>query len=467
MKENIFMTIRRMGGCWMGLATLVVVCRAQPSSSTPVVDGPAYLREWTPPEYPPQKLKEKAGATVMVRMIVDASGHVTTARALTGGDPEFIDAALAAVRKWKFDPATEGGKAVANCLEGPVEFSPEAAKRKPKPGGMPPQEQRPHPSPSTPVQEKFDPPGDYPAVLKDRMLPAIVRFHSGVGADGRPVAPRIVAASHVEFVLPALATMERWEFTPAMQGDLPVASEVDGQITFDSVLIKPDEILAANAITAPDGTAPPVAVEPRVVADPVWPIDALLSGEGGSATAEFTVTETGFVTGVRVREATKPVFGQALAAALETWLFSRPFDRNGGVTVPLLKRAEFKAIPVNATEDLGNDDPVTRLVLEMRKGAIGGAKGLDERLMPIYRVAPQYPAALKAVGAQPGKAEIEFVIDRDGRARLPRIVSASREEFGWAAATAVAQWVFKPPQRKGAAVDVKVRIPFDFKPPAS
>jgi outer membrane biosynthesis protein TonB len=46
-------------------------------------------------------------------------------------------------------------------------------------------------------------------------------------------------------------------------------------------------------------------------------------------------------------------------------------------------------------------------------------------------------------------------------------VSATNAEFGWSAATAVSQWVFKAPLRGGQPVDVKVRIPFDFKSPAA
>jgi TonB family protein len=76
-----------------------------------------------------------------------------------------------------------------------------------------------------------------------------------------------------------------------------------------------------------------------------------------------------------------------------------------------------------------------------------------------------YPTALKKNGRPSGQAVIEFVIDRDGRARLPRIVSASDEQFGWAAATAVSQWVFDMPRRNGQPVDVRVKIPFQFKVP--
>jgi outer membrane biosynthesis protein TonB len=45
------------------------------------------------------------------------------------------------------------------------------------------------------------------------------------------------------------------------------------------------------------------------------------------------------------------------------------------------------------------------------------------------------------------------------------VISATQEEFGWAAATAVSQWVFKIPLRAGQPADVRVRIPFDFKVP--
>ncbi|HVU23045.1 MAG TPA: TonB family protein [Opitutus sp.] len=448
---------------WLGLMSSGG--RAESPDVAPPVDGEAYLREWTPPEYPAQELKDKVSATVLVRMIVDATGHVTQARALTGGDPAFVAAAVAAVKKWVFDPATEGGKPVASCLDGPVVFEPALANRKPEPGEIPPQPQWPLPAEQTPAKENFTPRADYPASLEQRMLPGVARFHCTVGVDGKPFAARITGVSHVDLVLPALASLRAGDFTPAMQGDLPVVSEVDGEFTFDSVLVKWGEVLAANAITGSDGGPPEIPLEPRVVADPVWPIDDLLAGEDGAATVEFVVTETGAVTDVRVREATKPEFGQALAAALQTWLFSRPIGHAGAVSVPMVKRTEFKAVPAAATEDDVKADPIGRLVVAMRKGEIGSAKGLDARLTPVYRVAPEYPQALKGEAAPEGRAEIEFVIDRDGRSRLPRIVSASREEFGWAAATAVAQWVFEAPRRKGEPVDVKVRIPFDFKAP--
>jgi TonB family protein len=70
------------------------------------------------------------------------------------------------------------------------------------------------------------------------------------------------------------------------------------------------------------------------------------------------------------------------------------------------------------------------------------------------------------LGEKPsGGATIQFIVDRTGRCRLARIVSATREEFGWAAATAVERWVFDPPRKKGETVDIRVSIPFTFNPP--
>jgi len=93
-----------------------------------------------------------------------------------------------------------------------------------------------------------------------------------------------------------------------------------------------------------------------------------------------------------------------------------------------------------------------------------GAKGLDGRLNPRYRVPPLYPARLLSEKPS-GEATIQFIVDRDGRCRMAKIVSATREEFGWAAATAVEQWVFDPPRRGGEPADVRVSIPFKFSPP--
>jgi len=107
-----------------------------------------------------------------------------------------------------------------------------------------------------------------------------------------------------------------------------------------------------------------------------------------------------------------------------------------------------------------------RLLKRLRAGDTAGmgARGLDGRLNPRDQIQPLYPTVL--LGEKPsGGATIQFIVDRTGRCRLARIVSATREEFGWAAATAVERWVFDPPRKKGETVDIRVSIPFTFNPP--
>ena len=45
---------------------------------------------------------------------------------------------------------------------------------------------------------------------------------------------------------------------------------------------------------------------------------------------------------------------------------------------------------------------------------------------------------------------------------FPRIISATQEDFGWAAATAVAQWRFQPPTKNGQKVDARMTVPVLF-----
>jgi TonB family protein len=433
-----------------------------PANTANAVDAPAFVREWTPAKYPPEALREKIRGRATVRIIVDAHGGVTEARVLSAGDPRFGEAALTAVRTWKFSPATESQKPVAMSMDVPFEFEPAQGDVK-KPGLLPAMHLLPKPSPNTGADVKSAWIDDYPESLRSRKLRGRVIFEGDVTAEGRASAVRVLAATHADFVKEALAASPKWEFTPAMQGDLPVRGQVRGEVSIELPRTGEAAILLANNITAPDGSVPEQTPLLEISADPVWPHGHLLRGEPGSASAEFTVALDGSVTEVKLREATAPEFGRALVAALEVWRFEAARGSRSS-PVALLKKASFAPLPADATE-AARADPLGRLVILARRDSLRGGADLDERLTPLYRAAPIYPAALRAADKPSGEVTIEFVIDRDGRARMPRIVAASREEFGWAAATAVGQWLFRPPLRGGAPTEVKVQIPFNFTPP--
>ena len=112
-------------------------------------------------------------------------------------------------------------------------------------------------------------------------------------------------------------------------------------------------------------------------------------------------------------------------------------------------------------------DSAEKRLLEAHDPAAGpvSARELDRPLFPLFQRGAAFPAQSFEAG-ESGRAEIEVIVDREGRVRLPHVRGATRPEFGWAAATAVSQWLFETPRRKGEAVDVRVVIPVEFKAPA-
>ena len=454
-----------LAATWSGLA---VAQTPPPKFDNSFVDGPALVKTWAPPVYPADALREQVGGGTVIRIVVDETGAITAARVLRASDPRLGEAALAAVKAWTFAPAVDGEKRVASCLDVPLSFDPKKGQKGWPASHMTNMNNQPRPAPVTGAEPNRTPTGEYPAVLTERKLPGSVDFACRVDATGRVSAPKILGTSHADFVLPALASLAKWEFTPSKQGDLAVATELVGEVSFDTIASNRAEVLAANGITATDGTVPEVRPQLAVVVDAVWPHERLLRGEAGEAMVEFTVGMSGSVSEVKVRSASQPEFGRAAEAAMEGWRFQRAITDGRRGPVLLVKKFEFVAVPLagaEETKEATTVDEWTDLVQRARAGSISAAAGLDEKLTPLYRVPPPYPAALKAAGGPKGEALIEFVIARDGRVRLPRIVSATHEEFGWAAATAVAQWVFKAPLRGGQPVDVKVSIPIGFAAP--
>jgi len=101
--------------------------------------------------------------------------------------------------------------------------------------------------------------------------------------------------------------------------------------------------------------------------------------------------------------------------------------------------------------------------MEKEKGAIHWLSELDRQPRPLSIRHPKYPGALVGAAAT-GGAEVEFLIQEDGTVRLPRIVKATRPEFGYSAVEAVSCWLFEPPLYHHAPVVARARVPFKFHP---
>ena len=94
------------------LATLMVV--ASLSGCAASQNRPMQLVSGTGPVYPPMAKAERIEGAVVVRYGVAVDGRVINAR-IESAEPAgvFEDAALAAVRSWRYNPALKDGEPVA------------------------------------------------------------------------------------------------------------------------------------------------------------------------------------------------------------------------------------------------------------------------------------------------------------------------------------------------------------------
>jgi protein TonB len=82
------------------------------------LDSPPTPVNKLPPTYPSSLLSKGIGGRVLVTCTVDAEGRVTgTSIKQSSGHPDLDKAAVNAVNKWKFKPATKGGRKIkATCV---------------------------------------------------------------------------------------------------------------------------------------------------------------------------------------------------------------------------------------------------------------------------------------------------------------------------------------------------------------
>jgi TonB family protein len=420
---------------------------------TDAPDAPPRLLAVTPVIVPPvlyRQLREQTTAWGTVSL--DAAG-VPGAVALEPGTPDqakpYIEAAL---KQWRFAAARHGGQPVAAEFRAAFLLYPEAD---PIPStAKPPQVIRS--SQVTPV---------YPYAMRRYGITGEVLVNFVVDRDGRVRNPVVVRCSSPAFAEPAIVAVLQWRFEPAeVDGEkvatrmrVPILFALDGMTGHDAYAV--DQMSRKAQQKLPEELRYDVAPKLRGVAEPVFPYPLLRDRQAGKATVLFVVGPDGSVRGTKVVEATRPEFGLALAAAVDTYSFTPAF-RDGHPTATIL-RVERDFDPDDVPGLVAHDDHALLKRERSHPDSIIGADRLDAPLQPLSRQPPVFPQALRNP-VDHGTARVEFLIDTDGHARLPRIVEASDPEFGYAAVQAVAQWLFEPPKAGGKAAVVRVEVPFDF-----
>jgi protein TonB len=93
-----------------------------PDISPKFDDAPVPLKT-PPPKYPAQLRADQISGVVSIVVVIDEKGAVMAAEVSKSSNPGFNDAALDAVRGWKFKPAKLGGKEVKVRVKLPLQFN--------------------------------------------------------------------------------------------------------------------------------------------------------------------------------------------------------------------------------------------------------------------------------------------------------------------------------------------------------
>lgn len=123
---NVPVGLDKVSSTWTPVGTGTpgdIATRGRPLFSPDQLDAHPRAKAQIPPEYPFTMRSAGVEGNVMVEFDVDASGRVTSARALKSSAREFEEPAVRAVLKWRFESGKRHGKPVPFRMVVPIGFT--------------------------------------------------------------------------------------------------------------------------------------------------------------------------------------------------------------------------------------------------------------------------------------------------------------------------------------------------------
>lgn len=324
------------------------------------------------PGYPAALVEKGIEGSVTVGFIVDPVGNILNLRVLSSTDREFEQAALDAVKLWRFGPGKKGGRFVATNVSVVLKFLPPAAVKtsdttQPTATFAAAVPATPTPAP-LPLVEPSGPgmaavfelkdldqlpiatlqvPPNYPAAMKRQGIEASVEVGYIVDAEGLVQNARVISSSRREFEPAALQAVAKWKFKPGQKAGRAVATNMTIPLNFhlsggprpaDTPPPAGSSTVTTEALPTPVAATPITPVQPvtpqvyalreldtipspTLQVPPIYPADLKRAGVEGRANIAFVVDEKGQVQNVRASDSTDPRFEQAAINAVSRWKF--------------------------------------------------------------------------------------------------------------------------------------------------
>jgi len=96
---------------------------SEPSDPTAYGVEPPLLLTRVEPEYPKIDVLARLEGTVLLEVLVGASGRVESVRVMAATNPRMQDAAVRAVQRWRYRPARQNGRAIGVFITIEVHFT--------------------------------------------------------------------------------------------------------------------------------------------------------------------------------------------------------------------------------------------------------------------------------------------------------------------------------------------------------
>jgi TonB family protein len=292
------------------------------SSLLPENVSPPTVLERPEPVYPEAMRLDRVEGKVVFNVVVCSDGVPRGLEVVSEKPAGFREAAIEAVRRWRYEPARQDGVPVAVKLAVQVRF---------RLLDEPPGEVDVSESPTadtagvTPptLRSKFAP--LYPDEHRRRWEPGRVVLQAHIEKDGTVGAITAIEATSYAFEVAAREAVRRWIYEPARRQGEPV--EVDITI-----------VVAFKLRGSPMTTSPGKLTPPPILHDvpPVYPPALLAERREGSVSVEIFVDRNGKIEKVEILHASDPAFAQAVREAIPRWKFG-PGRLDGAATATSLK----------------------------------------------------------------------------------------------------------------------------------
>jgi TonB family protein len=268
----------------------------------------------------------------------------------------------------------------------------------------------------------------YPEELYREKIGGQVLVEFIVGADGKVHDAHVIQSTHPKFNASAVAAIRRWTFEPGVKDGKKIDIRARQTIDFN--------------------------VPRRRLMRPFAEAD-----KPGAATIDYWLDENLQLTRVEVVKASSRAFGKAAVASIVDACEYEPSQKAGSRP----GRNQLN-LGVGGPGEMGAFAKEILKKLAMRAPSFLAESELDQPLVILFQEPALHPPSLFQTHPS-GRALVEFVVDPEGLVQWPRVIEATHEDFGYAAAQAVGQWLYQPPKHQGKPASVLVRQLVEFHHP--